>query len=442
MRSFSEAMRAEIKAGHTPSQAMRSVWARVKQGQVAPPPRKAAGRVALAVRRAQKLSFCNPQFKSYDEARREALKKARALKRDVGIYAVKDYEGRGFNVGLLPAEGKRFGHELRAEVVKPTDPNPVVSRRKARAILRHGEVGGLPLTPPQRGLFGAIASGQRLRQYRNPTRLESESYRGEIKTLDDLHREGLPLVARDLKSRGFAGTMIFESKHGPAAFQAYYTPRGRLAYIAGSRALYKRIEREIAARLRGGTEGNPQKSVMMYEGATPVVRHTFYGKTAGDVRAVEHAHIKADRSLAAAVRGRRYRGVKITTHPVRSNPNGLGPCVYCGSPGGFMSGPEHSMTCPRYVKPKRRIKTISALCPTCHRALHLIAKGKRQHLPQCRPQGNPLPAATPIYGRVLGILAKKTAGQHAGKIFEHQFRAGAKAFGLPNGDVLLTTRRL
>jgi len=33
-------------------------------------------------------------------------------------------------------------------------------------------------------------------------------------------------------------------------------------------------------------------------------------------------------------------------------------CGYCGGPGGFIAGPDHSFTCPRYRKPQRRVKTI------------------------------------------------------------------------------------
>lgn len=36
------------------------------------------------------------------------------------------------------------------------------------------------------------------------------------------------------------------------------------------------------------------------------------------------------------------------------------PCGYCGGPDGVFRGPGHSIHCERYVKPKRRIKTISA----------------------------------------------------------------------------------
>ena len=39
-----------------------------------------------------------------------------------------------------------------------------VSMGKAKEILHHGEVRGHELTKKQRGLFGAIASGQKLRK--------------------------------------------------------------------------------------------------------------------------------------------------------------------------------------------------------------------------------------------------------------------------------------
>lgn len=49
----------------------------------------------------------------------------------------------------------------------PKNPRKI-TRTKARKILHHGAVHGVPLSPEQRGLFGAIASGYRLRKYRNP----------------------------------------------------------------------------------------------------------------------------------------------------------------------------------------------------------------------------------------------------------------------------------
>ncbi len=46
--------------------------------------------------------------------------------------------------------------------------NPRLTARKARTILHHGRIKGRALTPRQRGLFGAVASGYRLREYTNP----------------------------------------------------------------------------------------------------------------------------------------------------------------------------------------------------------------------------------------------------------------------------------
>ena len=37
-----------------------------------------------------------------------------------------------------------------------------VSVEKAKEVMRHGEVHGKPLTPAQRGMFGARAGGQKL----------------------------------------------------------------------------------------------------------------------------------------------------------------------------------------------------------------------------------------------------------------------------------------
>lgn len=61
-------------------------------------------------------------------------------------------------------------------------------------------------------------------------------------TIDDLIARGLSYFARDLKSRGFAGVVTLESDL--AASQAYITPRGRIEYVSGSRALVERYIRE------------------------------------------------------------------------------------------------------------------------------------------------------------------------------------------------------
>jgi len=48
----------------------------------------------------------------------------------------------------------------------------VASRKKAKKILKHGEVRGKSLTKPQQGLFGLIAGGKK------PTRLKKKGRRG------------------------------------------------------------------------------------------------------------------------------------------------------------------------------------------------------------------------------------------------------------------------
>jgi len=51
----------------------------------------------------------------------------------------------------------------------------VVSKAKAKKILRHGEVGGKKLTKAQEGYFGLLAGGGR------PTRLKKTSKRKKAK---------------------------------------------------------------------------------------------------------------------------------------------------------------------------------------------------------------------------------------------------------------------
>jgi len=41
-----------------------------------------------------------------------------------------------------------------------------LTQKKAKEIMRHGEVGGRPLTAKQKRFFGAIAGGQRPRKER------------------------------------------------------------------------------------------------------------------------------------------------------------------------------------------------------------------------------------------------------------------------------------
>lgn len=62
-------------------------------------------------------------------------------------------------------------------------------------------------------------------------------------TLDDLRGRGLQLFANDLASRGCVEVLVLSS--GLAASQAYVTARGRIVYVAGSRALVDRYVREV-----------------------------------------------------------------------------------------------------------------------------------------------------------------------------------------------------
>lgn len=47
-----------------------------------------------------------------------------------------------------------------------------------------------------------------------------------------------------------------------------------------------------------------------------------------------------------------------------------------------------------------------------------------------------------IYGDVEQIKATKRSGRYSGQKFFHDFKPGAKAYGLDNGDILITTRKL
>lgn len=67
-------------------------------------------------------------YTSYFDAYDAALAKAREMNRPVGLEACKEYGKSGFRVKLIPVDpDKRFGWEMRCEVVKPTD--PVIPRR-------------------------------------------------------------------------------------------------------------------------------------------------------------------------------------------------------------------------------------------------------------------------------------------------------------------------
>ena len=62
------------------------------------------------------------RFEDWKAAHTYAVLFAREIGRDVGISKTVEYGKTGFNVHSLPRPENRHGFELRAEVVRPTDP--------------------------------------------------------------------------------------------------------------------------------------------------------------------------------------------------------------------------------------------------------------------------------------------------------------------------------
>jgi hypothetical protein len=63
-------------------------------------------------------------YKTWKEAHTEAVKLARLIGHDVGLWAGKEY-GIGpmvYKIRSLPKPENRYGYELRCEVVTPRDP--------------------------------------------------------------------------------------------------------------------------------------------------------------------------------------------------------------------------------------------------------------------------------------------------------------------------------
>lgn len=79
---------------------------------------------------------------TYEAARAEAQRRADESGSDVGIRKVREYGKDKYNVAALPRADKRFGDDLRAEVVRPTAPKgdgesmPRISRKEANAEVR------------------------------------------------------------------------------------------------------------------------------------------------------------------------------------------------------------------------------------------------------------------------------------------------------------------
>ena len=58
----------------------------------------------------------------WKQAHTAAVKLARELGKEVGLEKFKEYNTPGFRVFSLPKPENRYGHELRCEIVRPTDP--------------------------------------------------------------------------------------------------------------------------------------------------------------------------------------------------------------------------------------------------------------------------------------------------------------------------------
>ena len=54
------------------------------------------------------------------------------------------------------------------------------------------------------------------------------------------------------------------------------------------------------------------RTIDMMEGGRKVVTHTFHGRDEKEATHNERAHRKADKSLDDALKGKPYRGVRIT----------------------------------------------------------------------------------------------------------------------------------
>ena len=61
------------------------------------------------------------RFSDWKEAHTAAVLYARLVKRDVGIWRQFEFGKDGYNIRSLPNPENRYGHELRCEVVSPSD---------------------------------------------------------------------------------------------------------------------------------------------------------------------------------------------------------------------------------------------------------------------------------------------------------------------------------
>ena len=71
--------------------------------------------------------FGRAVFRDYWEAYNQAVLFARSREREIGIEKANEFGKTVFRVKGLPKPENRFGHELRMEVVRPTDPLTIVN---------------------------------------------------------------------------------------------------------------------------------------------------------------------------------------------------------------------------------------------------------------------------------------------------------------------------
>jgi len=233
-----------------------------------------------------------------------------------------------------------------------------------------------------------------------------------------------------------------------------------------------------AEKKKNPAAGNPIHTAIVediYEGASryPVVRHVFYGRTAKEARAVRLAHARADKFLAAAIRGTSYRGIQVrASFPAPE----LGAQTF---PYAF-ANPLTRVETGRVLKRARRDAQLSrrGRPPSlsagemqrdpCAAAAHkgfwlgrsdaLLGVARDVGVYRRRRRGgrwgtriggaglgphrilkrNPPRGSVEVYGHVLEIKAQKgRRSRYAGERFVHRFRQGGPIFGLPGGELLI-----
>src|SRR5439155_18233824 len=90
-----------------------------------------------------------------------------------------------------------------------------------------------------------------------------------------------------------------------------------------------------------------------------------------------------------------------------------------------------------FIKRKLTPEELSRLETIFRTAFPERAKEVTRRTPGPNP-GRPVE----VYRRVLRIEAVKGRGRYAGQRFYHPFKVPARVYGLSNGDLLVTTRRL